>query len=359
MKDKNLLLIWDRIGDYHLARVKACEKIMNASVYTANLAGTDALYKWGNIDSSGHTILSDKSAEKSDIRNRFKAFRKLVREKQIKVVAMPYGRAEYHLFLLYARLCGIRTIVFCESWYSRGKVKDYLKGLFLKMLGQYFFVSGKRAYAHLTERYNIHTSNVIEGYSVVDNNHFAANAHFYTDERKNIVCIARYSKEKNLVQLIQAFSKSQITKYYKLLLVGDGPERETLQQQIDYLGLKDKVILSGWVSYSALPDVYATSACLVLPSTFEPWGLVVNEGMAAGLPIIISEECGCSPELLKQDINGWSCNSGNVDELTAVLDQFAAKDISYRKEMSLYSVNIIAAFTPDTWAQKIVAIVNL
>ena len=358
MKSKNLLLIWDRIGDYHLARIKACEKIMDVPVYTADLAGSDGLYKWESIDSARHTILSDKPSEKSDIRNRFKAFRTVIKEKKIHVVAMPYGRAEYLLFLVYARLCGIQTIVFCESWYSRGLIKDFLKSLLLKTIGQYFFVSGKKAFTHLTEGYHICASHVIEGYSVVDNNHFAAHANSYSDKRKNIVCIARYSKEKNLLQLINSFSKSRIAAEYRLLLVGDGPERLVLQQQIDALGLQGKITLSGWVSYAELPQVYATAACLVLPSTFEPWGLVVNEGMAAGLPILISEECGCLPDLLEQGANGWSFNIHDEKELIAVLDAFAESDIFTRISMSAHSAHLISAFTPELWASKMRALVQ-
>ncbi|WP_291275027.1 glycosyltransferase family 4 protein [Flavobacterium sp.] len=358
MREGNLLLIWDRIGDYHLARVHACEKVVQASVYTADLAGTDALYKWESIDSSKHTILSDKSAEESDILNRFKAFRKLMKEKNIKFVAMPYGRMEYHLFLLYARLSGVRTIVFCESWYSRGGIKDFLKSLLLKTIGQYFFVSGHRAFTHLTERYKIHPTKVAQGYSVVDNSHFEKGNSSYTDERKNIVCVARYSKEKNLIQLINAFAKSKARKGYKLLLVGDGPDRKMLQQHIVSLGLEGEINLSGWVAYTELPGIYETAACLVLPSLFEPWGLVVNEAMAAGLPIILSEECGCLPDLLHTDKNGWSFKSDRELELVIALDQFADKDIVQRKEMSLYSINTIRAFTPQTWAGKIVAMIG-
>ena len=357
MKEKNILLIWDRIGDYHLARVKACEEVFKGAVYTADLAGTDSLYKWNSIEQAHHTVLSFKAAEQSDILPRFKAFRKIIKENNIHVVAAPYGRTEYLLFLLYARLTGLRTIVFCESWYTRGKVKDFFKSVLLKTIGNRYFVSGQRAYEHLTKRYGIQSSRVFKGYSVVDNAHFSIqNSEGNVPVKKYLICVARYSKEKNLATLIRSFAKSAIQEKYTLLLVGDGPERTSLQNVIDREGLKDRVVLSGWVTYNELPALYAASAAFVLPSTFEPWGLVVNEAMAAGLPVFISKECGCEPDLLDEGKNGWSFSANNEQELIQLLNKFAHTDIIELTKMSTHSIHIIDAYTPEAWAINMASI---
>lgn len=350
MKQKNILLIWDRIGDYHLARVKACEELLGKPVYTADLAGTDKLYKWKSIANTTHTVLSSKPAEQPDVWNRFRAFRALIKEHSITVVAMPYGRTEYHVFLLYARLKGIRTIVFSESWYSRGKVKDFFKSMLLKILGNYFFVSGKRAFDHFTKNYTINPHRIDAGYSVVDNNHFQRR--LFT-EKKYLLCTARYSTEKNLSFLIDSYAKSSICKTYKLLLIGEGPLRAALQMQIDTLGLTDHIELTGWLSYTDLPKAYAEAVAFILPSSFEPWGLVVNEAMSAGLPIFVSDACGCKPELVADGVNGWSFTIENENSLVNQLNIFGQLSEKAIEILGRNSIQLIRQFSPQTWAASL------
>jgi len=350
MKNSAVLFIWDRIGDYHYARIKACEKILDSNVYTADLAGADALYKWNSIDTNKHTVLSLKAVEQKDFFNRFRKFRSIIKENKITAVAMPYGRLEYHAFLLYARFRGIRTIVFSESWYSRGRVKDFLKSLLLKFLGDYFFVSGEHAYNHFKNAYKINPEKICKGYSVIDNKHFES---INTIEKKYIICVARYSEEKNLFFLIQCFAKSTIREKYKLLLVGDGPQRTELQYIIDQLNVNAGVILTGWVSYEDLPTLYASSVCAILPSKFEPWGLVVNEAMAAGLPILLSKNCGCRPDLLEENENGRSFDPDNEEELISIFNTFSILSQVELDAMSIKSSFKIKSFMPDIWAANI------
>jgi 1,2-diacylglycerol 3-alpha-glucosyltransferase len=350
MKNSAILFIWDRIGDYHYARIKACEKILDSSVYTADLAGTDALYKWNSIDNNKHTVLSLKAVEQKDFFNRFRKFRSIIKENKITAVAMPYGRLEYHTFLLYARFRGIRTIIFSESWYSRGRIKDFLKSILLKFLGDYFFVSGVNAFNHFKNVYKINPDKILKGYSVIDNNHFEIED---SAEKKHIICVARYSEEKNLLFLIRCFAKSTINKKYQLLLVGDGPQRMELQKLIDQLNLNYRVTLTGWVSYEHLPVLYSSSVCAILPSKFEPWGLVVNETMAAGLPILISNTCGCRPDLLEENKNGWSFDPYNEEGLINLFNTFSLLSQSEVEEMGMRSKSKINSFTPDIWSCNI------
>ncbi|WP_018343048.1 glycosyltransferase family 4 protein [Cytophaga aurantiaca] len=359
MKKQSILLVWDRIGDYHLARVKACEKVFKGAVYTADLAGSDALYKWDSVANSTHTLLSNLPVEQKDLIGRFKAFRKIIKANDIGFVAMPYGRSEYHLFLLYAKLVGVRTLIFSESWYSRGKVKDRLKSYLLKFLGDYFFVSGARAYQHFTQNYFIDPAKIIQGYSVVDNAHFATHENIgRVQDKKQIICVARYSEEKNLLVLIKAFAASDLIKHYVLKIVGDGPLKASLKEYIHKEHLQEKVELSGWVNYKALPELYAESAAFVLASTFEPWGLVVNEAMAAGLPVILSDQCGCLPELLEPNKNGFSFNAEHLLDCTNALNKFANLNADEVVQFGNHSKMLVARLTPETWANHVKGITD-
>jgi 1,2-diacylglycerol 3-alpha-glucosyltransferase len=104
--------------------------------------------------------------------------------------------------------------------------------------------------------------------------------------------------------------------------------------------------------YGDLPDMYAAATCFILPSSFEPWGLVVNEAMAAGLPIILSDAVGALPDLLTPE-NGWSFNHNSVADCVRCLNQLAATSPDQLSQMGASSRQIIQAFTPATWADKV------
>jgi len=355
MSEKAILIVWDRMGDYHLARIKACRELIGPKVYSADLGSADTLYQWNNVSDSKHFVLSDKPVHQKDFIQRFLHFRKILSEKHITHIAMGYGRTEYIFFLVFARLTGIKTIVFCESWYERNSIKDFLKSCMLKVIGTFFFVSGERAFNHFVYRYRIRPAKVFKGYSVVDNKHFQA---IEEKDKRYLLCVARYSEEKNLNFLIQCFAQSIIITKYELLIIGDGPLKEKLKKQIEDLKT-DHIILSDWKNYKELPGIYAGAIACILPSTFEPWGLVINEAMAASLPVLISDDCGCKPDLLDEGENGWSFNSMDEKDLIRVLDIVATNNIHSITNMGSKSESIIRGYSPESWARNINHFVSL
>ena len=84
---------------------------------------------------------------------------------------------------------------------------------------------------------------------------------------------------------------------FSLLLVGSGPERKALEQRAERLGLQDVHFVSG-VPASEMPAVYRSADLLVFPTLRDCWGLVANEAMWAGLPVLVSVYAGCAAELL-------------------------------------------------------------
>ena len=289
-------MVWDRIGDYHSSRFLALEKVSGkGSVFISDLGGSDSIYKWDNPLSGypAHIPLSQKSVEESALWTRIGTFISIVRKNKIKILGLAgYGRMEYLLMLLLANAFGIKVVLFAESWYGDNVQFNKLKGTLLNWFCKGFLVSGKRAKAHFSEKLGIAVHKIEMGYSVVDNAHF--NLQTSSIEKENILlCVARFSPEKNLVRLISAFKNSSLSKNWTLKIVGGGPLKETLEASI---GKETNVQLLDWLSYEALPILYAHARFFILPSTFEPWGLVVNEAMAAGLPVTLSNQCGCTPD---------------------------------------------------------------
>jgi glycosyltransferase involved in cell wall biosynthesis len=78
----------------------------------------------------------------------------------------------------------------------------------------------------------------------------------------------------------------------RLLMIGDGPERDNLQRLADQLNVSRQLEWLGYISPEHIVPCYGTLHTLVLPSLVEPWGLVVNEALASGRQVVVSNRCG-------------------------------------------------------------------
>jgi glycosyltransferase involved in cell wall biosynthesis len=81
------------------------------------------------------------------------------------------------------------------------------------------------------------------------------------------------------------------------------------------------VVFTGFINQSELPALYGASDIFVLPSEDEPWALAVNEAMCAGLPVIVSREVGCVPDLVRDGVNGFTPSAGDVSGLARAIQQ--------------------------------------
>jgi glycosyltransferase involved in cell wall biosynthesis len=124
-----------------------------------------------------------------------------------------------------------------------------------------------------------------------------------------------------------------------LLFVGDGPLRGELEQQAGALKGNDVRFL-GFRNQSELPAVYDLCDIFVLPSHHEPWGLVINEVMNAGKPVIVSDCVGAAPDLVKHGVNGWVFPHGDVAALSRCLaEAFNGSDLRDMGRRSLEIIN--------------------
>jgi glycosyltransferase involved in cell wall biosynthesis len=141
--------------------------------------------------------------------------------------------------------------------------------------------------------------------------------------RPVILFSAKFTTVKAPEELLSAFARvynvfaADSAPY--LLFVGDGPLRDTLEERARTLG--DAVRFLGFRNQSELPALYDLCDVFALPSRFEPWGLVVNEAMNAGRPVIVSDRVGAAPDLVEDGVNGFIYPSGDVDALASLLRQ--------------------------------------
>jgi len=118
--------------------------------------------------------------------------------------------------------------------------------------------------------------------------------------------------------LLRAFAKAAGANAY-LVLVGDGPLRLDLEFEVVSLGISERVRFLGFVNQSGLPEVYTTSDVLVLPSGYEAFGVVVNEAMLCGCPVIVSDKVGAGFDLVREGETGFVFRTGDVEALCKLL----------------------------------------
>lgn len=114
-----------------------------------------------------------------------------------------------------------------------------------------------------------------------------------------------------------------------LLIVGDGEQRPALQRQAEEAEAK-LVRFAGFQNQTELPGIFAVSTVFVLPSTHEPWGLIVNEAMACGLPVVVSEEAGCAIDLVQHGANGFLFPARDIAAMTDALREVLAPGVASR-----------------------------
>ncbi|MBB5066507.1 glycosyltransferase family 4 protein [Granulicella mallensis] len=129
----------------------------------------------------------------------------------------------------------------------------------------------------------------------------------------------------HLVEAYAALLRDHDSSGYKpyLVIVGDGEERANLEARCRDLGLTN-VRFAGFQNQSVLPRYFHLADVFVLPSRHEPWGLIVNEAMAAGCPVIVSSDVGSGPDLVTNGVEGYSYPVGDILALTSALSRVLA-----------------------------------
>jgi glycosyltransferase involved in cell wall biosynthesis len=211
-----------------------------------------------------------------------------------------------------------------------------------------------------------------DGFDVVDNEHFAigaATARKDADALRRQLALppryflasCRFVAKKNLFVLLEAYQGYRGeagAPAWDLVLLGGGPLETELRAAIAARGLVDSVHLPGFRQYPELPAYYGLAEAFILPSTTEQWGLVVNEAMAAGLPVLVSERCGCSEDLVRPGVNGFRFNPFAPRELMGQMLTIASKDCD-RMAMAQAGQAIIAEWSPDRFGRALRQAVDL
>lgn len=125
------------------------------------------------------------------------------------------------------------------------------------------------------------------------------------EKRKTILFVGQFIKRKNITTLLKAYQRIQ-DKTTNLVLIGHGEEMSRYQEQITSYCLQNVKIIARLLSREELATCYAIADVFVLPSLEETWGMVVNEAMAVGTPVVVSEAVGCADDLIVEGKTGYT-----------------------------------------------------
>lgn len=321
----------------------------------------------GEIDKSLHKypykVLFETNFENTRSMERMKAVIKEILDFKPDLVVLPgYSDISVWAGLIVAKLKGTKVLVCIDSTEMDKKRiwwKEFVKSVFARSCAAAFcYGLASALYAQ-----KLGCKNVVLRYQATPNQEIERiydEVYIKRDEikrkyglkTKNFIYVGRLSEEKNVETLIRAFHEiSKEADDWGLIIVGNGPERERLETMVGCLGLSDYVFFTGGVSWREVPIFYALADVFVLPSASEPWGLVVNEAMVCGLPVIVSNRAGASFDLVINGKNGFTFNPHNWKALAELMGRFTKGEVNL-KEMGHNSREIIQKYTPENAARQ-------
>lgn len=309
-------------------------------------------------------VVGQHPAEHNEM-GKMRAVLRALKEYQPEVVVVAgYRNCTLIAASIWARLRGAVCIMQLETWagdHPRYRLKEFIKRrLFVQPYFDAAFVPGERA-GHYAQSLGIPPTAIWTVPLVVDNDYFSGKSLEVREQATSwqsrldlpqnfFLTVARLSPEKNLLRLLHAFGRyREMGGEWSLVIVGSGPQEHQLRQVAGTAGWGASVRFAGWRQYEQLPAYYALARCFILPSLSEPWGLVMNEAMACGAPVLVSRNCGCLPELCHREINGFDFDPYDAEALAHLLLRVSLGGLDLAA-MGQASRRIIAGFTLDTWA---------
>lgn len=350
---------------------KISQKDENFKLLVVQIAVTErSRVSMGSLDRSTiaypYELIQDGILEEVPLKKRITGMLSAIKRFKPDVVNITgYYDLAFWVVLFYCKLNGIKTILSNESTagdHQRKGFKERLKAFFVRQFDG-FFNFGTLSAKYMTEL-GARPHQLLVNKNCVDNQSIRSiykNAYLNREQSQinqnlhqhNFIFVGRLIPFKNLPVLMEAFQEALAqtkARNWGLILLGDGEQKVELEKIVSENGFKQISFLPS-VGWKEVPTYLALADVLVLPSYSEPWGLVVNEAMACGMPVIVSERCGCAPDLVQNQRNGIIINPYSGKELANALASFMDGSYSIH-DMGRVSEKIIEEYTPQIVAKE-------
>lgn len=271
------------------------------------------------------------------------------KEKPDILVSFGWANMTNMIFILFCILTKRTYYIWCESTLNEYSWKRRLMRPIIRFLinnSDACIVPGTRSKEYI--RSFVKKKKIIKIPNSIDNQVFKrVGREVKKKEKLVILYVGRFEKIKGIEYLLKA-TQLLNEKYpggFRLQLVGYGRQERELLEYIKSNNL-DYADMIGYIPREKLPAIYKNADIFVLPSLREPWGFVVNEAMAAGLPVVVSEKVGCSVDLVKDGKNGFIYPASDTRTLFVHLEKLL-KNREMRRRMGKRSENYISKYTYD------------
>lgn len=342
-----MVFAWSQFGPYHMDRCEALAHALSGrrDVIGIELVSDGEIYEWAPSGAGQsfrkQTLFAGKRVSQVPAWRQLAALLSAcLRSRARHVFLCDYYLPEIFFSALLLRLCGRRVVIMQDS-----KFDDKPRSLWLELGKALLYlpynaalVGSKRSKAYL-EFLGKPAERVVVGYDTVSLRRLqrladadpAPGGTPYA--ARDFTVVARFVPQKNLDLALDAYAayRRQCTDRPRgLSLCGAGPLEDALKTRVVRDGIPG-VRFCGWLDEAGIARRLASSLALILPSIEEPFGLVVNEAIALGVPLLVAENCGARDLLVRSGINGYVIEPDNAEGLAYFMDLLARDEAGWRR----------------------------
>lgn len=368
-----LAILQDIIAPYKTRLFNAMAARTDLQFVVFYFARTHPIREWDTAEETiafPYKVLSH--SRNVGLRSALRIYRELSSVKPASVIIGGYNQLGYWSGLLWCILNRRPAILLNESHAidrRRGQAREYVKRVFIRFC-EAALVDGTRHKAYMVGLGMPESRVVIKyGTGPVDVDYLRRTAAACRVDRprlaselgaapSNFLYVGRFAPEKNLFALLEAFSiVAHERNDWGLIMVGNGPLLGAIRAHIAKSRIRN-VCLSGFKEGIELVKYFAVADVLVLPSVSEPWGLVAVEALAAGVPVIASNRCGCVPDLVVDGKNGLVFDPDDPGDLADKMRSFISNS-SANVAIGAPQSALIDAYRPEVAAERYVLAVKM
>lgn len=340
-------LLWPQFAAYHVDRCEAVARRLSgrAEVWAVEVATSSTTYAWkpsGKVEGARKiTLFPDQDFDALSARKRIWPQFSLLRKCSMVLIGVGYSQIDIIILSWLLRLRGVNVVVMSES-----KFDDFQRSAGFELFKSALLFSYSAAIVGAQRQLSylrflgFGRRKVLPGYDSVGLDRvrtqgggvLAPEGELYC--ARNFIFVGRFVAKKNLIRLLESYAAYLALAgegARRLVLVGSGPDEATLRERIAALGIEGMVDLPGFLGAEEVSKMLARSLALLLVSTEEQWGLVVNEALAFGLPVIASDAVGSRDVLVRNLVNGFVVEPGSINGIARAMLTLAGDEQLWRR----------------------------
>ncbi len=343
--ERSIVLVWDNFGFLHNDRCEALAKHYagRRSVIGVEIASDSNTYNWTSEAADGFqkiTLYSNKTIDDISMYSRvYSTLSACLGQGDADVFMCHYEKLATVVVAVVLRLRGRKVYVMNNSKFDDKKRRLLQEAIKSLSCWPYCgaLVAGARS-ADYMRFLGVSPVRIALGYNTLSIDRVRAWAKAPPAPEgvplgeRHFTIVARYVPKKNLFLAVEAYNlyRSQVEAPQNLHLSGYGPLEKELRRRVKDLSLEKHVDFHGALSNEEVCKLLTTTSVLILPSIEEQFGNVVIEAQAMGLPVIISENCGCSDHLVRSGVNGFVLEPDNAIGFAYFMKQLSTNELLWR-----------------------------